>query len=77
MNVRYYKAFKGLDEVLNRVEILTNGSAQAHEVKTTLPTFILNYQQCKKITPVRGAQATIKLISETNFQFADLYTEDV
>lgn len=77
MNLRYYNIFKGLDDASNRIEILTNYNVQVREVKTTVPAFTLAYQRCEKLTPVRGAQATIKLISETNFQFTDLHTDDM
>ena len=77
MNVQYYNTFKGLDDVSNRIEILNDSSTRAYEVKTTVPAFTLAYQECKKLTPVRGTQATIKLISESNFQFTDLHTDDM
>lgn len=77
MNIRYYHDFIGDDDVLNRLEILKDSSTTPKAVEATRSPFILAYQEVKKLNPIQGSQATLGLISETNFQFADLHTEDV
>lgn len=77
MNRKYYNEFKGIDGVLNRIEILSKYNATDQFVKTTNVPFILQYQDVNKLTPIQGAQATIELVSETNFQFKNLHTDDM
>ncbi|MDR1582063.1 MAG: hypothetical protein LBS55_02200 [Prevotellaceae bacterium] len=77
MNIKYYYEFRGLDEVLNRVEILTDDSAQAQSVTPSGTPFVLSYPEQKKLTPVQGAGASIGLSSQSLFQFRDLHTDDM
>lgn len=77
MNVKYYHDFKGLDEVSNRFEILCNSSTTPKLIEATNEPFSIEYLEVKKLEPVQGSQATLKLISERNFQFLDLHTDDM
>lgn len=77
MNIKYWYEFKGLDEVLNRVEILCNSSVSAKEITGTGSPFSLEYINAKKLQPVYGSQATLGLISKSAFQFIDLHTDDM
>ena len=77
MNVKYYHDFKGLDEVSNRFEILCNSSTTPEIIEAAPDVFTLKYLEVKKLEPVQGSQATLKLISESNFQFIDLHTDDM
>lgn len=77
MNIKYYHEFKGLDEVSNRFEILCNSSTAPKLIEATNEPFRLEYLEVKKLEPVQGSQATLKLISESNFQFIDLHTDDM
>lgn len=77
MNVKYYHDFKGLDEVSNRFEILCNSSTTPKLIEATNEPFRLKYLDVKKLEPVQGSQATLKMISESNFQFIDLHTDDM
>ena len=77
MNIAYYYEFRGLDNVLNRVEILTNNSVTAKEVTGTGTPFVLTYSDAKKLDPVQGAGATIGLVSHEVFEFVSLHTDDM
>ena len=77
MNIKYYHDFKGLDEVSNRFEILCNSSTTPEIIEAAPDVFTLKYLEVKKLEPVQGSQATLKLISESNFQFIDLHTDDM
>lgn len=77
MNVRYYYEFKGYDNILNRVEILTGKTAVAEEIKATDVPFVLQYGDVKKLTPVQGSGATLGLISMAIFQFENLHTDNM
>lgn len=77
MNVKYYHEFKGLDEISNRFEILCNSSTTPKLIEATNEPFRLKYLDVKKLEPVQGSQATLELISESNFQFIDLHTDDM
>lgn len=74
MNRVYYNEFKGLDGVLNRVEILSEVSGIEEYVKTGKSPFVLRYADVMKLDPVHTAQATIHLISQYDFQFISLHT---
>ena len=69
MNRKYHNEFKGIDGALNRIDILSKNEQIDQLVKTTGTPFLLQYQDTNKLTPIQGAQATIELVSETNFQF--------
>ena len=77
MNRKYHNEFKGIDGALNRIDILSKNEQIDQLVKTTGTPFLLQYQDTNKLTPIQGAQATIELVSETNFQFKDLHTDDM
>lgn len=77
MNRVYYNEFKGLDGVLNRVEILSEVSGIDEYVKTGKSPFVLRYADVMKLDPVHTAQATIHLISQYDFQFISLHTDDM
>lgn len=77
MNIAYYYEFKGLDKVLNRVEILTADSVAAKEITGTGTPFVLNYTDVKKLEPIQGAGATIGIVSHELFEFVPLHTDDM
>lgn len=77
MNRVYYNEFKGLDGILNRVEILSEVSGIDEYVKTGKSPFVLRYADVMKLDPVHTAQATIHLISQYDFQFISLHTDDM
>lgn len=77
MNIKYYHDFIGADNVVNRFEILQNLSTTPEIIEAAPDAFTLEYLEVKKLEPVQGSQATLKLISERNFQFLDLHTDDM
>lgn len=77
MNIKYFHEFKGIDEISNRFEILCNSSTTPELIEATNEPFSIEYLEVKKLEPVQGSQATLKLISERNFQFLDLHTDDM
>lgn len=77
MNIKYWYEFKGLDEVLNRVEILTQNSTTTKEIKGAATPFVLEYIKADKLEPVQGSQTTLRMISQLIFQFIDLHTDDM
>lgn len=77
MNLRYYHEFYGADDVLNRFEILTNGSVPSMSIEASSEPFIIDYTEVKKLEPIRGSQATLNLICNQIFQFRDLHTDDM
>lgn len=77
MNIRYYHDFIGDDNIQNRFEILTRDTVVSKQVEATRTPFVLEYQEVKKLTPIQGSQATIGLISKSNFQFTNLHTDDM
>lgn len=77
MNVRYFHEFKGRGNISYRFEILSPDAGTSKEVTGTSAPFVLKYEPVKKLSPVRGAQATLELISERAFQFTDLHTDDM
>lgn len=77
MNIKYYHDFIGADDVVNRFEILQSSSTTPEIIKAAPDAFALEYLEVKKLEPVQGSQATLKLISERNFQFLDLHTDDM
>lgn len=77
MNIKYYHDFIGADDVVNRFEILQNSSTTPKQIEASPEVFSLEYLEVKKLEPVQGSQATLHLISESNFQFLDLHTDDM
>lgn len=77
MNVKYYYEFKGHDNILNRVEILTDKTVVAQEITVSYTPFLLEYSEVKKLTPIQGSGATLNLISKTIFQFENLHTDNM
>lgn len=77
MNIKYYHDFIGADDVVNRFEILQSLSTTPEIIEAAPDAFALEYLEVKKLEPVQGSQATLKLISERNFQFLDLHTDDM
>lgn len=77
MNVKYYYEFEGTDKVLNRVEMLCDGSVTPEEIKGGASPFILEYPEVKKLEPVQSSGAKLNLISERVFRFLDLHTDDM
>ncbi|MDR1882989.1 MAG: hypothetical protein LBR26_09465 [Prevotella sp.] len=77
MNVKYFYEFRGLDEVLNRVEILTNAAVSPVSITPDEAPFILDYPEQKKLTTIQGSGASIRIKSQSVFQFTDLHTDDM
>ena len=77
MNTKYFFEFRGIRDTLYRVEILTNDSVQAQSVTPSASPFILDYPAQKKLTPVHGSGASIRMTSQSSFQFRDLHTDDM
>lgn len=77
MNIKYYHDFIGADDVVNRFEILQSSSTTPGILEAAPDAFALEYLEVKKLEPVQGSQATLRLISERNFQYLDLHTDDM
>lgn len=77
MNIKYFYEFKGLDEVLNRVEILCPQVVYAKEIMGASNAFILEYPTVKKLETVQTSGAEIGIISKSVLQFTDLHTENM
>lgn len=77
MNIKYYYEFKGHDNILNRVEILTEKAVVSQLIKVTYTPFVLEYSDMQKLDPILGSGATLNLISETIFQFENLHTDNM
>lgn len=77
MNIKYFYEFKGLDGVLNRVEILTAKDTTTEEITAAGAGFILEYQNAEKLEPVQGSFGHINVLSKNIFQFLDLHTDDM
>lgn len=77
MNIKYFYEFKGQDNILNRVEILTDKTVVAQEITVSYTPFLLEYSEVKKLTPIQGSGATLNLISKTIFQFENLHTDNM
>lgn len=75
MKVKYYYEFTGLDNILNRVEILTASAATATEVTGSGSPCVVSYDTIDKLDPVQGSGATLGMISEEIFQFIGLHTD--
>lgn len=77
INVKYWYEFKGLDDVLNRVEILCENATNPVEIKGADSPFSIEYIDAKKLDPVQGSRAGLRLISKKAFQFINLHTDDM
>ena len=77
MNRMYHNEFKGLDGVLYRMDISSDQSGTDTRIKSGGTPFILRYEDVTKLEPIRTGQATMRLISETDFQFTGLHTDDM
>lgn len=77
MYIKYYHEFLGADNILNRFEIHSIKTAVQKEVEATTAPITLEYQAVKKLDPIRSSQATIGLISKSNFQFSALHTDNM
>lgn len=77
MNIKYFFEFSGLDEVQNRVEILTLEDVNAEEIKSASDPFIIEYKDNKKLTPIQGSGSYINIVSEEIFQFISLHTDEM
>lgn len=77
MNLKYFYEFKGRDNVLNRVEILSLTTASAQEITPAGMPLSISYDDAGKLSPVLGGGATLRFISEELFQFVDLHTDDM
>lgn len=77
MNLKYYYEFRGLDNLLNRVEILTLETASSQEITPAGAPFTLSYSDNGKLSQIVGSGATLRFISKELFQFVNLHTDDM
>ena len=77
MNTLYYYEFRGMDDALVRVEILTDDTATATEIKPSGNPLTISYDEIRKLDPVWGSGATLSFISESIFQFVGLHTDNM
>lgn len=77
MNTKYYHDFIGADDVVNRFEILCSSTVTAKKIEATNTPFSLEYLDVKKLEPIQGSQASLRLLSKSVFQFTDLHTDDM
>lgn len=76
MYLKYYREFRSQDEVRYRVEILTTDSSMvAKEVQMPAesPVVIEWPETENKLEPVQGSRLELKLLSESDREFVDLY----
>lgn len=76
MYLMYYREFRSQDEVSYRVEILTADSSKvAKEVQMPADSpVVIEWQETEnKLEPVQGSRLELKLLSESDREFADLY----
>lgn len=77
MNVRYFYEFKGLDNILNRIEILSDTSYSQEEIEPSSSPFSIKYNDSGKLTPILSSGATLGFVSKEIFQFVGLHTDDM
>jgi hypothetical protein len=84
--IKYFYEFNGFDGIDNRVEIIdTVGNPVPQEIIGGPEAFSLEYPQVKKLEPVQGSGATLRLIDDRKeddpsykgFGFTDLYTDQM
>ncbi len=76
MYLMYYREFRSQDEVSYRVEILTADSSMvAREVQMPADSpVVIEWQETdSKLEPVQGSRLELKLLSESDREFTDLY----
>lgn len=75
----YYREFQSQDEVCYRVEILTMDSSKvAKEVQLPADSpVVIEWPEVEKLEPVQGSRLELKLLSESDREFVDLYTVKV
>lgn len=74
--LRYYAEFSDIDSIVYRIEILQEAEAAytPQEVVLAADPVVIEWNEVAKIDPVAGSGATLRLISMSDRQFADLYT---
>lgn len=79
MYLMYYREFQSQDEVCYRVEILTMDSSKvAKEVQLPADSpVVIEWPEVEKLEPVQGSRLELKLLSESDREFVDLYTVKV
>lgn len=77
MEVMYYYEFMGLDNILNRVEILADNMEAGREITGSDNPFVLRYPDVRKLDPIQGSGATIGIVSHSVFEFVHLHTDDM
>lgn len=81
LGIRYSDSFYSQSGVVWRVDILQEGYGGTQPVKLDFPTgetpLEISWGETDKIDPVQASSATLKIISDTDRQFVDLYTVEV
>ena len=81
LGIRYSDSFYSQSGVVWRVDILQEGYGGTQPGKLDFPTgeapLEISWGETDKIDPVQGSSATLRIISDTDRQFVDLYTVEV
>ena len=81
LGIRYSDSFYSQSGVVWRVDILQEGYGGTQPGKLDFPTgeapLEISWGETDKIDPVHGSSATLKVISDKDRQFVDLYTVEV
>lgn len=80
LGVRYRGSFRSRAGVVWRVDILQNGYGGTRPGVLNFPSDIpleIEWGETDKIDQVQGSSATLKIVSDTDRRFVDLYTVDV
>ncbi len=80
LGIRYQRKFASKKGVIWRIDILQEGYGGTEPVFFDLPKncpLEIEWAEADKMAPVRRSSATLKLISDNDRQFVDLYTVEV
>ena len=81
LGIRYSESFYSQSGVVWRVDILQEGYGGTQPGKLDFPTaetpLEIIWAETDKIEPIQASSATLKIISDTDRQFVDLYTVEV
>lgn len=77
MTLKYYSDFISSDGHAYRVEILKDFIGSAEEVTLMADPITIEWQDVDKIKPIHKSRATVRLFSNTDRRFIDLYTSVV
>lgn len=72
---RYEDGFNSLDGIAYRVEIWQEGyTGSVQSVAFSSKPLVLKWSETDKLAPIQSSSATLRLFSDTDRQFLDLYT---